>query len=234
MPVTARYCNRCGVRISPFELESGEAIRHRDQYYCARCAKEVVPVAKAFQKPPALSAQWSKQQPQQVMPRQQRGPVKVGEAVSLFDGKTLSGWKRVGNVTCTVENCELVMKNNSAAEEGGIITDRVEQQRWFDYELSVSIKSSVVGGWRLVLRANFVGGAQMTGHSLRAGEELTADAWWTLSTEVAGTDLYVRARGSRKLLSRAVGEKPGAVAVLIRPGARVRIRDVRFTLRALK
>lgn len=258
MPVTARYCNRCGVRISPLELESGEAARYEGQYYCAGCAREVIPVAREaqeFRKPespphrkadffrsvtpkqpasPVLPTEGAKEKLVELKISERKGPLAVGRTFSLFDGRMLSGWKKVGNVTCKVENGEMVVKNNSVTEEGGVFTNYREQRRWFDYEFAISINSSLAAGWRLVLRAGFLQSGAVAGHSLRAGKGFTADTWQNIAAEVTGNNLYVTMGGLRRLLSRTVREKPGAVAVLVKPGGEVRIRDVKFTLRAVK
>lgn len=226
------------MRISPLELESGEARIYESQYYCAGCAREVIPVAKAARKlaaaPPAQRPKEPAGQRLEVKPGEREEPLAVGQTVSLFDGETLSGWKIVGNVTCKVENGEIVVKNNAAVGEGGIFTDYEEQQRWLDYEFTISINSSPGSGWRLVLRANPGQSNVIAGNSLRAGEGFPANTWRTVTAEVAGNSLYIKMGGLRKLLSSAVEERPGAVAVLTKPRAEVRIRNVRLTLRAVK
>lgn len=54
MPVLVRYCNKCGIRIPPLDLETGKAIEHKGDYYCANCAEELVVVAEVVEedKPP--------------------------------------------------------------------------------------------------------------------------------------------------------------------------------------
>jgi hypothetical protein len=49
MPVLVRYCNKCGVRIPPLDLEIGKAIEHEGAYYCARCTEELVVVAEVVE-----------------------------------------------------------------------------------------------------------------------------------------------------------------------------------------
>jgi predicted negative regulator of RcsB-dependent stress response len=49
MPVLVRYCNKCGIRIAPLELEMGRAIKHKGGYYCAKCAGELVVVAEVVE-----------------------------------------------------------------------------------------------------------------------------------------------------------------------------------------
>ncbi len=49
MPVLVRYCNKCGIRISPLELEMNKAVKHGGVYYCAKCAEELVIVAEVVE-----------------------------------------------------------------------------------------------------------------------------------------------------------------------------------------
>ncbi len=49
MPVLVRYCNKCGIRISPLDLETGRAVEHKGGYYCANCAEELVVVAEVVE-----------------------------------------------------------------------------------------------------------------------------------------------------------------------------------------
>jgi len=45
MPVLVRYCNKCGIRIPPLDLEIGRAVEHHGVYYCAKCADDLMVVA---------------------------------------------------------------------------------------------------------------------------------------------------------------------------------------------
>lgn len=43
MGVAIRYCDRCRIRISPSDLESGKALEYRNKVYCRDCSEEIRP-----------------------------------------------------------------------------------------------------------------------------------------------------------------------------------------------
>ncbi len=59
-----------------------------------------------------------------------------GRWVSLFDGKTLTGWKPSGEAAWTVEHGEIVGKQGPGAAAGDLFTE----QQWSDFELECEWK----------------------------------------------------------------------------------------------
>ena len=59
-----------------------------------------------------------------------------GKWVSLFDGKTLNGWKPTGQAAWTVEHGEIVGKQGPGAAAGDLFTER----QWSDFELECEWK----------------------------------------------------------------------------------------------
>jgi hypothetical protein len=77
MPVLVRYCNKCGIRISPLDFEMGKAIEHQGAYYCGKCADELIVVAEVVEEEEGQEEEEEEAQPKRELSAPRKHPARI-------------------------------------------------------------------------------------------------------------------------------------------------------------
>jgi len=174
--------------------------------------------------------------------------------ISLFDGKTLNGWKTSGNATWSVEAREIVGRQGPGGAAGDLFTDR----QWSDFELECEWKMRWPGNsgiWfryrdpRSAYQADILdepksypgalsGSLYCMGKAFiaRNGDatSLNMNGWNRFAVRAAGDHLVIFQNGRRVVDTRDnTFPGPGRIGIQVHPGKQfehmeVRVRKLRL------
>ena len=175
------------------------------------------------------------------------GPVTAAQAVDLFNGVDLTGWRVHGTELWYVEDGELVCESGPDAEYGYLATERIYR----DFELTLEFKQEADGNSGVFFRSS-LDGTRITGwqaevappglwtggiyeshgrgwlvrptaendSALRMGE------WNTMRLRVVGDHVTTWLNGVEMidLMDEAIGTADGVIALQIHSGGGIKLR----------
>ena len=168
--------------------------------------------------------------------------------VSLFDGKTLNGWKRSGNADRTVERGEIVGRQSPGGAAGDLFTEG----QWSDFELQCEWKMKWPGnsgiwfryrGPQSAYQADILdepksypdalsGSLYCMGKAFIArnsdASSVKPDGWNRLLVRAAGGHLVIVQNGKRVVDIRdSTFPGPGSIGIQVHPGKQFKDMEIR-------